>query len=78
MKYNTNDLSQILDVTTNTIRRFEEKGFLNPERNEQNGYRAFDGGDLEKAIYVGRYRKIGFDHGDIANLFQENLGMGVT
>ena len=38
MKYNTNDLSEILDVTTNTIRRFEEKGFLNPERNEQNGY----------------------------------------
>ena len=77
MKYNTNDLSEILDVTTNTIRRFEEKGFLNPERNEQNGYRSFDGGDLEKAIYVGRYRKIGFDHGDIANLFQENLGMGL-
>lgn len=77
MKYNTNDLSEILDVTTNTIRRFEEKGFLNPERNEQNGYRAFDGGDLEKAIYVGRYRKIGFDHSDIANLFQENLGMGL-
>lgn len=77
MKYNTNDLSEILDVTTNTIRRFEEKGFLNPERNEQNGYRAFDGGDLEKAIYVGRYRKIGFDHSDITNLFQENLGMGL-
>ena len=77
MKYNTNDLSEILDVTTNTIRRYEDKGFLNPERNEQNGYRSFDSGDLEKAIYIGRYRKIGFDHNDIANLFQENLGMGL-
>lgn len=27
--------------------------------------------------YIGRYRKIGFDHNDIANLFQENLGMGL-
>lgn len=77
MKYNTNDLSEILDVTTNTIRRYEDKGFLNPQRNDQNGYRSFDSGDLEKAIYVGRYRKIGFDHNDISNLFQENMGMGL-
>ena len=77
MKYNTNDLSKILDVTTNTIRRYEDKGFLNPERNDQNGYRVFDSGELEKAIYIGRYRKMGFDHNDIANLFQENMGMGL-
>ena len=51
MKYNTNDLSEILDVTTNTIRRFEERGYLNPERDGANGYRVFDSGDLEKAIW---------------------------
>lgn len=77
MEYNTNDLSKILDVTTNTIRRFEEKGFLNPQRDDQNGYRIFDSGDLEKAVYIGRYRKIGFDHNEIASLFHENMGMGL-
>ena len=77
MEYNTNDLSKILDVTTNSIRRFEEKGFLNPQRNDQNGYRIFDNGDLEKAIYIGRYRKIGFDHNEIETLFHENMGMGL-
>lgn len=77
MKYNTNDLSEILDVTANTIRRFEERGYLNPERDGANGYRVFDSGDLEKAIYIGRYRKIGFEHSDITNLFQENLAMGL-
>lgn len=77
MEYNTNDLSKILDVTTNSIRRFEEKGFLNPQRNDQNGYRIFDNSDLEKAIYIGRYRKIGFDHNEIETLFHENMGMGL-
>jgi len=77
MEYNTNDLSKILDVTTNTIRRFEEKGFLNPQRDDQNGYRVFDSGDLEKAVYIGRYRKVGFDHNEIASLFRENMGMGL-
>lgn len=77
MEYNTSDLSKILDVTTNTIRRFEEKGFLNPQRDDQNGYRIFDSGDLEKAVYIARYRKIGFDHNEIASLFHENLGMGL-
>lgn len=77
MEYNTNDLSKILDVTTNSIRRFEEKGFLNPQRDDQNGYRVFDNGDLEKAAYIGRYRKIGFDHNEIASLFHENMGMGL-
>lgn len=77
MEYNTNDISKILDVTTNTIRRFEEKGFLNPQRDDQNGYRIFDNSDLEKAIYIGRYRKIGFDHNEIENLFHENMGMGL-
>ena len=77
MEYNTNDLSKILDVTTNTIRRFEEMGYLNPQRNDQNGYRIFDNSDLEKAIYIGRYRKIGFDHNEIENLFHENMGMGL-
>lgn len=77
MEYSTNDLSKILDVTTNTIRRFEEKGFLNPQRDDNNGYRIFDSGDLEKAVYIGRYRRIGFDHNEIENLFHENMGMGL-
>ncbi|MBD5451808.1 MAG: MerR family transcriptional regulator [Lachnospiraceae bacterium] len=77
MEYNTNDLSKILDVTTNTIRRYEEKGFLNPQRNDQNGYRIFDNSDLEKAIYIERYRKNGFDHNEIEKLFHENMGMGL-
>ncbi|MDE6701111.1 MAG: MerR family transcriptional regulator, partial [Acetatifactor sp.] len=73
MEYTTNDLSKILDVSTNTIRRFEEKGYLNAIRNTDNGYRQFDSSDVEKLMYVGKYRKVGFSHRDISELLQRDI-----
>ncbi len=74
MRYNTNDLAGILGVSTNTIRRFEAKGYLNAERNVQNGYRQFDHSDVEKIMYVEKYRKIGFSHEDVSQIFQADIG----
>lgn len=73
MEYTTNDLSRILDVSTNTIRRFEEKGYLSAIRNTDNGYRQFDSSDVEKLMYVGKYRKVGFGHQDISELLQRDI-----
>lgn len=73
MKYTTNDLSKILDVSTNTIRRFEEKGYLRADRDGQNNYRQFSNADMEKLMYVGKYRKIGFGHEDIKELLQGDI-----
>ncbi|MCM1091916.1 MAG: MerR family transcriptional regulator [Butyrivibrio sp.] len=73
MEYTTNDLSKILDVSTNTIRRFEEKGYLNAIRNTDNGYRQFDSSDVEKLMYVGKYRREGFSHRDIAELLRRDI-----
>lgn len=73
MKYTTNDLSKILNVSTNTIRRYEEKGFLNATRNEVNGYREFDSIDIEKLMYTNKYRKIGFSQEDISAIFEEDI-----
>lgn len=73
MKYNTNDLSKILNVSTNTIRRYEEKGFLHAVRNENNGYREFDNTDVERLMYINKYRRIGFSQEDITAIFAENM-----
>lgn len=73
MEYSTNDLSKILDVSTNTIRRFEEKGFLNAKRNNENGYRTFSDSDFEKIIYISKYRKIGFSHDEIGDIFNQGI-----
>lgn len=72
MEYTTNDLSRLLDVSTNTIRRYESKGYLSADRDEQNGYRKFSHTDVEKLMYVAKYRKVGFSHEDIAEILQED------
>ena len=73
MEYTTNDLSRILDVSTNTIRRYEGKGYLSSDRNEQNGYRKFTHTDVEKMMYVAKYRKMGFRHEEITDILHEDL-----
>lgn len=73
MDYTTKDLSKILDVSTNTIRRYEGMGYLSADRNEQNGYRKFSHTDVEKLMYVAKYRKVGFSHEDINDILQEDL-----
>lgn len=42
-----------------TIRYYEEIGLIRPARGE-NGYRAFDEADLNKLVFVGRARSLGF------------------
>ncbi len=73
MKYRTSDLSKMLDVSANTIRRFAEKGYLSPERNDENQYRYFGNGDVEKITYISKYRKIGFGHDEIAEMLNADV-----
>lgn len=75
MGYTTKDLSTILNVTTNTVRRYEEKGFLSATRNESNGYRQFAPLDVEKLMYVSKYRKIGFSQDEISEIFEDSIPM---
>ncbi len=72
MKYSTNDLSRILGVSGNTIRRFDAKGYLTGDRNEENGYRMFEYADLEKLMYVSRYRKEELSHETAALLLESS------
>lgn len=74
MAYKTSDLSKILDVSSNTIRRYEERGYLSPSRQEDNHYRYFDNADMAKMVFISKYRKIGFSHEEIGQLFQSDIG----
>lgn len=73
MKYKTSDLSKMLSVSDNTIRRFAEKGYLAPWRDEDNQYRYFGNADVEKVTYISKYRKIGFGHDEIGEIFQSDI-----
>ena len=71
--YTPGDLSKLLNVSTNTIRRYDEKGYFNARRREENGYRTFGHADLEKLMYISKYRKVGFSHKDISQMLQQKL-----
>lgn len=73
MRYKTGDLSKILNVASNTIRRYEEKGYLTPMREASNGYRYFDSDDVAKMVFISKYRKIGFSHDEIGQILQTDL-----
>lgn len=73
MKYRTGDLSKILSVSSNTIRRYEEKGYLHSIREEKSDYRYFDNSDVAKMVFISKYRKIGFSHDQIAKMFQSDF-----
>jgi len=70
MNYKVSDLSKILDISSNTVRRYEGMGYLSPDRMDANGYRVYGAGDVTKMIIINNYRKIGFSHAEIAKIFK--------
>jgi DNA-binding transcriptional MerR regulator len=74
MKYNTSDFSRILGVSGNTIRRYDEMGYLTGNRNESSGYREFDSCDLAKLMYITKYRKEELSHEEVETLLSSPAG----
>ncbi|MBP3577943.1 MAG: MerR family transcriptional regulator [Lachnospiraceae bacterium] len=70
MNYKVSDLSKILDISSNTVRRYEGMGYLSPDRMDANGYRVYGAGDVTKMIIINNYRKLGFSHAEIAKIFK--------
>ena len=72
MNYKVSDLSKILDISSNTVRRYEGMGYLSPDRMDANGYRVYGAEDVTKMIIINHYRKIGFSHAEIAEIFKSD------
>ncbi|MBQ9604352.1 MAG: MerR family transcriptional regulator, partial [Firmicutes bacterium] len=65
MKYKTNELAKVLGVTTNTIRRYENNGYITPDKSIESGYRSYTQGDILKIGLIRLLRKCGFTHQEI-------------
>ena len=61
MRYLTNELAKLLGVATNTIRRYEDSGFLKPTRDKAN-YRYYQKFDIIKLAMIRLFIKCGFSH----------------
>jgi DNA-binding transcriptional MerR regulator len=68
MKYKISELATVLNVTTNTIRRYEKMGYITSKRSENSNYRYYNEDDLSTFMNVRLLRKYGFTHTEIGNL----------
>ncbi|WP_199896411.1 MerR family transcriptional regulator [Streptomyces niger] len=53
-------------VPLSTLRYYERRGFLAPERDPNSGYRRFSPDDVRRARFVQRAQRLGFGMADVA------------
>lgn len=73
MKYKIGDLSNLLNVSTNTVRRYEEMGYISSERNEETGYRYYSEDEITKFMNARLLRKYGFNHTEISRMMSYDI-----
>lgn len=62
------DLSKLVDISTKTIRYYEEIELLPPPRRGENGYRQYDQSDVELLRFIRRARSLDFALDDITEI----------
>jgi DNA-binding transcriptional MerR regulator len=68
MKYKISELSTLLNVSTNTVRRYEDMGYITSERSENSNYRYYSEDNITKFMTIRLLRKYGFTHTEIASM----------
>lgn len=67
-KYKIHEAAEILGISPSAIRHYEQKGFIRPEKDPENGYRLFGDDDLYKLWTVAYHRAIDMGLSDISDL----------
>lgn len=62
------ELARRTGVPAKTIRYYEQAGVLPPPRRKPNGYREYDGSDVERLQFVAGARQLDFSLDDIAEI----------
>lgn len=65
MKHKISELAKLLDVSTNTIRRYEKNGYCEAVKDDKSGYKYYDDDSVFDVINVKLLRKYGFSHEEI-------------
>lgn len=73
MKYLISELAKLSNVSTNTVRRYERFGHIKSIRDDNNGYRYYNKGDIGKLMSVRVLRNYGFAHSEIKKMKEYNI-----
>lgn len=72
MHYKPKEVSQILNIPTDTLRYFEKIGVINPKVNEQNHYRYYDAWDINFLFDYLNCRKMDFNSQESINFIKNS------
>lgn len=72
-KFSVKDISQMLNVSIQTVHFYEKKGVISPKRNPQNNYRQFSRSDLFDLYNAIKYNRLGFTLNE-AIKYKNNIG----
>lgn len=65
------ELATAADVTRDTIRHYVSLGLINSGRDNENGYQIFDNQALSRLRFIKTARQIGFQLGEIREIFDD-------
>ena len=68
MKYKISELAKLLGVSTNTVRRYEDMGYISAVRDENSGYRYYNDDDIFSVMNAKMHVKYGFSHEQISQM----------
>lgn len=71
--FSIKEIAEKIGVNPNTIRFYEKRGLLTPERSEAN-YRKYSNEDIARLEMIMLYRKMGFSIEDIKGLLEKKQG----
>lgn len=69
MSLSIGKIARLFGISPETLRYYEQEGFLSPRKNEENGYREYDFEDLFLLTDLLFYRDIGIPVRDIKDIF---------
>lgn len=68
-KYSIGKMAKLLDISSEAIRYYENKGIILPLRDENSGYRYYNTWDLHMLLYARYCQSYGFSLDEVADLF---------
>nr|WP_319215955.1 MerR family transcriptional regulator [uncultured Trichococcus sp.] len=71
MKYKISEVSKILNMPIDSIRFYEKKGIISPQKDKQTDYRVYDDWDINYLLEYKRFRKMDFSAQEIKKLLHE-------
>ncbi len=72
MYYKINDIARLLNIGSQSIRRYQEQGLIVLKTDETNGYRYFDLGSINILLRIIYYKKFGYTTNEIRNLLDSD------